>query len=336
MTQPQPTVVPASAGSSTFNRTAVIVVIIIVIIAISVGGVLALSGGDEAAAAPVQLQGISSAGADPFAPAGQVGTDQSVPPVQTSSPTTVQGGHVGLYGGTLNQTSCDKDQLVVFLQQNPDKGAAWASVLGITPAQIPSYVASLTSVLLRSDTLVTNHGFANGRATTIPAVLQAGTAVLVDDKGVPVTKCYCGNPLTPPTYYTPTYTPTYTGTPWPGFTSTSITIIQINVTIIDTFTLVDPRTGQSYTCPTGLCGTNDTPTNAPKTTTPDTLPLSPETLPPYVPPYVPPPSHAAPPPVYVPPPTDPPYQPPACDPSDPDDDGDPGEPDEPWELTGCP
>jgi hypothetical protein len=45
-------------------------------------------------------------------------------------------------------------------------------------------------VLLRSDTVVTNHGFANGCSTTIPAVLQAGTAVLVDDKGVPVTKCY--------------------------------------------------------------------------------------------------------------------------------------------------
>ena len=322
--QPQPAVAPAAAGPSTFNRNVVIGLVILLVLLLSVGGVQALSGGDEAAAAPVQLQGISSAGADPFAPAGQVGTDQSVPPVQTSSPTAVQGGHVGLYGGTLNQTSCDKDQLVVFLQQNPDKGAAWASVLGITPAQIPSYVAGLTSVLLRSDTLVTNHGFANGRATTIPAVLQAGTAVLVDDKGVPVTKCYCGNPLTPPTYYTPTYTPTYTGTPWPGFSRTSITIIQINVTVITIFTLVDPRTGEAYTCPTGFCGTNDTPTNAPPPPPPP--PLAPDTVPPYIPP-------SRKPPVYV-PPTEPPH--PACDPSDPDDDGDPGEPGEPEELTGCP
>jgi len=203
--------------------------------------------------------------------------------VQTSAPTTVQGGHVGLYGGTLNQTTCDKNQLVAYLQANADKGAAWAGVLGITPAQIPSYVAGLTAVLLRSDTLVTNHGFANGRATTIASVLQAGTAVLVDDKGVPVTKCYCGNPLTPPTYYTPNAPPTYYGPRWPGFSTTSITIIQNNTTIINTFTLVDPNTGQSFTRPPGTDGAQDTPTNPPPTTTlptQATLPPTQATLPP--------------------------------------------------------
>ena len=86
---------------------------------------------------------------------------------------TFDGDHIGLYGGTLNTTTCDKGKLILFLTQNPDKGAAWAGVLGIPATQIPAYVTGLTSVLLRSDTLVTNHGYANGLATVIPAVLQA-------------------------------------------------------------------------------------------------------------------------------------------------------------------
>jgi hypothetical protein len=78
------------------------------------------------------------------------------------------------------------------------------------------YIDSLTPVLLRSDTRVTNHGFRDGWATPYQAVLQAGTAVLVDNTGVPRARCACGNPLTPP-QAVPT-TPTYQGTPWPGFT----------------------------------------------------------------------------------------------------------------------
>ena len=87
--------------------------------------------------------------------------------------------------------------MVAFLQANPEKAAAWAGVLGISAASIPGYVAELTPVILRSDTYVTNHGFAGGRATTLTSVLQAGTAVMVDKFGTPRVKCYCGNPLTP-------------------------------------------------------------------------------------------------------------------------------------------
>jgi hypothetical protein len=283
----QPSAAPVGAGSSNLYRNLLIGLVAVLVVGLSVGLIFALSGGDDSAGASVQAEPISTAN-DPFAP--PVGTDQSIPPVQTNSPTTVAGGHVGLYGGTLNVTTCDKNQLVIYLQQNPTKAAAWASVIGITPAQIPSYVAGLTPVLLRSDTLVTNHGFVNGRATSIPAVLQAGTAVLVDDKGIPATKCYCGNPLTPPTYYSPNSTPTYYGPRWPGFSGTSITIIQNNTTIIDTFTLVDPNTGQSFTRPRGSDGTLDTPTNAPTTTLPTSPPTSPRTAPPTAPPTAPGPS----------------------------------------------
>lgn len=99
----------------------------------------------------------------------------------------------GLYGGTLNNSVCDRQAMIKFLQAHPDKGAAWARVQGITHAELPSYISGLTPVVLRSDTSVTNHGFSDGDATTLHSVLQAGTAVLVDKYGVPRARCYCGN-----------------------------------------------------------------------------------------------------------------------------------------------
>src|SRR4051794_41934788 len=58
---------------------------------------------------------------------------------------------------------------------------------------------TLTSVTLRSDTAVTNHGFRNDRASPFESVLQAGTAVLANEYGVPRGRCACGNPPKPPT-----------------------------------------------------------------------------------------------------------------------------------------
>ena len=44
------------------------------------------------------------------------------------------------------------------------------------------------TMILRADTAVTNHGFRDGQATELHSVLQAGTAVLVDDQGQPVAR----------------------------------------------------------------------------------------------------------------------------------------------------
>jgi hypothetical protein len=248
---------------STPNRLRITLITLISLLAavVIILVIVLLSGKNTALASSVRTEPVSSAGSDPFAP-DAVGTDQSVPPVQTSGTVKVEGGHVGLFGGTRNSKACDKRQLVTFLQQNPDKATAWASVLGISRDQIPSYVDGLTPVLLRSDTLVTNHGYANGRITVVPALLEAGTAVLVDDRGFPVTKCYCGNPLTPPSYYSPGYHPKYFGPRWSGFSGSSVTIIQNNTTVINTFTLVDPFTRQPFDRPRGSDGSADVPTGS--------------------------------------------------------------------------
>ena len=62
---------------------------------------------------------------------------------------------------------------------------------------VKKYIAKLHPVTLTRDTQVTNHAYTNGQAVPFQAILQAGTAVLVDEYGVPVVRCYCGNPLGP-------------------------------------------------------------------------------------------------------------------------------------------
>ncbi|HEY8216737.1 MAG TPA: DUF6777 domain-containing protein [Acidimicrobiia bacterium] len=277
---------PPPPPSGTPRRTlgwkalAIPAIAIVVILGIVVA-VLALSGGEEASAETVTLEPTSSAGNNPFAPS--VGTDEANVTPPPSSGGSFSGNLEGLYGGTLNVSSCDPQKLVTFLQANPDKGRAWAATLGITFEKIPEYVSGLTPVILRSDTYVTNHGFTNGVANPIPAILQAGTAVLVDKYGTPVTKCYCGNPLTPPTRCSQC---TYTGPKWGGFTPGGITIINSSTTIIDIFVLVDPKTGEPFTRPPGTTGGSDTPGTTGTTTTAPTTPttLAPATAPPTAPP----------------------------------------------------
>ena len=112
----------------------------------------AASGSPSATPAGIQTIPINS-GANAFTP--PAGTDQPVTPVVPQTAVSVKGGEVGLYGGTLSAAQCNKEQLVTYLEQNPDKGSAWASVIGIQPGQIRTYVDGLTSVILRSDTFIT-------------------------------------------------------------------------------------------------------------------------------------------------------------------------------------
>lgn len=239
--------------------------------ALLIGGLIALLvsaiGGDDDVVT-LQTEPLSTS-VSAFTP--PMGTDTAVAsPARATGLQNVPAETVGLFGGTLNNASCDKAQLVAYLQANPDKAGPWAQTLGITPDQIPAFVAPLTPVLLRSDTVVTNHGFENGRITTMPAVLQAGTAVLVNEFGQPVVKCYCGNPLTAaPTQLSQVK---YTGPTWPGFQPGAVTIVQPATTAITSYTLVDVTTNQTFVRAAGTDGSADTAsaTPAPQSLTPTT------------------------------------------------------------------
>ena len=212
----------------------------------------------------------------PIAPAGEESTDVPVTdPVQTEEPITVEGGRVGLYGGTEKAGTCDKEKLINFLESSPDKAAGWATVVGVDTDQIRPFVSALTPLILRSDTRVTNHGWNAGGVTTVVSVLQAGTAVLVDDYGVPVVKCFCGNPLTPPPVIVE---PTYVGPTWQGWNPQSVTIIEQNVTVINDYTVVNVINNQTFVRPVGTDGTADAPaTNTGQSATP--RPTTPEPSP---------------------------------------------------------
>jgi len=238
-------------------------VVVVLVAAVALVIVTRDHGGGE-----VFLEPASATGTNPFTGSTTTGADVTTFASTTSitgptgtvaggatGVTTVVGSQVGLYGGTLNNASCDREQQIAFLQQNPDKAQALASVLGIATSDIPTYLRGLTPVVLLHDTRVTNHGYLDGKATTLQSVLQTGTAVLVDNQGVPRVRCKCGNPLTPPQPLGGDHT--VRGTEWPGF-SLDLTVVVTGEGMVDRFGLFDVQTGQLFWRDVGTSGDHDT------------------------------------------------------------------------------
>lgn len=210
----------------------------------------------------VFLEPATAPGQDPFTDTLIVGNPpgtKSQTPLGGSGSgiVTVTGDASALYGGSLNEKVCDRAKLIAFLQAHPDKAAAWAGVLGIPTGDIATYIGALTPVQLRADTRVTNHGFKDGHATTLQSVLQAGTAVLVDDQGRPRVKCGCGNPLLDPVA-TPV-TPVYTGARWDSFSERGVAAVVPASRPVDRFLVYDLTTDQTFSRPRGTDGTADVP-----------------------------------------------------------------------------
>lgn len=152
--------------------------------------VVLVSGGEEASAQTVRFQRPTDDGPDPFTRAVDVrGGDR----VDVGS---------GPFGGTGSDRVCDRELLIRSLRARPDRMLEWARVRRVQPriSAVARYIRKLRPVTLTRDTRVTNHSFVNGRAVGYQAILQAGTAVLVDKDGRPVARCRCGNPLLEPTF----------------------------------------------------------------------------------------------------------------------------------------
>lgn len=219
---------------------------------------LALSG--SAGGTEVLLEPVDSVGPNPFLElvTNPPRVEKFRPPAARKTDAAligISGDTAGLYGGSLNEGVCDRDQIAKFLAQSPDKAAAWAKVHKIKPADIPQFLATLTPVQLRTDTKVTNHGFEGGEATARQAVLQAGTSVLVDRQGVPRVRCFCGNPLIAPEL---AKDPRYTGAKWADFDDKEVFSITPGKDS-GTFLLHDARTGQTFVRPAGTNGEADRP-----------------------------------------------------------------------------
>jgi len=93
---------------------------------------------------------------------------------------------------------CEPDELTSFLDTDPTIATAWADAADVSTTEIADTIGSYEATVLAVDTRVTNHAYRGGVARGFQATLEAGTAVLVDDAGVPRVRCACGNPLAPP------------------------------------------------------------------------------------------------------------------------------------------
>lgn len=146
---------------------------------------LTSSGGLGKRGGEVVLARNDDPGADPFTPPAA-----PPPPTNAKFPTLPPKGngtdmitqpHPGdrerLYGGTLDNASCDREQMITFLESHPAQAAAfvealnadptlhWSGARPLTVSDLPTYLRELTPVLLRVDTRVTNHGFDGLHAT---------------------------------------------------------------------------------------------------------------------------------------------------------------------------
>ncbi|MEW2167350.1 DUF6777 domain-containing protein [Streptomyces sp. NPDC007084] len=240
--------------------------------------------------AEVLLQPVSEHGPDPFT--ASTVTSTGTPPSVTRTPQpkdsgdegprAYSGATPGLYGGTRNTGSCDVERQVRALAADPARTRAFAQSSGIDPGSVPDYLRELTSVLLRADTRVTNHGFRDGQATSFPSVLQAGTAVLVDDRGVPRVRCACGNPLGRPTGTDAD--PATRGRPWSGYRPARVVVVTPAPVVITDLTILDVTAGTWIGRPVGQDGPrHDRPVHRPGEATPtdhpDTSPSHPDTSP---------------------------------------------------------
>ncbi|MCB5165481.1 hypothetical protein LG634_11635 [Streptomyces bambusae] len=203
----------------------------------------------EKQAAPGQevlLQPVVAAGPDPFTASTATSTaalptaaaGAAGPPGRPGAPAlrAVTGSTPGLYGGTHKRGSCDVEQQVRHFDADKERARAFAAAAGVEPARLPDFLRGLTPVVLRADTRVTSHGFRGGRAAAFQAVLQSGTAVLVDEYGLPRVRCSCGNPLMPPSE---TVAATHKGSPWPGFDPSQVVVVRPTDEVVDNLVIVN-------------------------------------------------------------------------------------------------
>ncbi|MEU3027837.1 DUF6777 domain-containing protein [Streptomyces incarnatus] len=152
----------------------------------------------------------------------------------------LSGGTPGLYSGSVRVAGCDVERQIGGLTADPARGNAFAHVAGVSRTDLPGYLRALTPVLLRADTRVTNHGYRDGETAGYQAVLQAGTAVLVDDRGVPRVRCACGNPLRPPEEARGGVGAR--GTAWSGYRPNQVIVVTPAPQAVGSLTLLDAGT----------------------------------------------------------------------------------------------
>jgi hypothetical protein len=126
---------------------------------------------------------------------------------------------------------------IEYLNADPSRSRAFAQAEGISQAAVPAFLRGLAPVALRADTRVTNHGYRAGRTTGYQSVLQAGTAVLVDNRGTPRVRCACGNPLGSPVAQHGGYATS--GRAWSGYRPAQVVVVVPAPQVITDITIIN-------------------------------------------------------------------------------------------------
>ncbi|MFF3459264.1 DUF6777 domain-containing protein [Streptomyces sp. NPDC002730] len=216
-----------------------------------VGDAASSGAGSGADSREVLLQPVAAQGPDPYtaSTARNMTPPLPPPPPRSSVPgsqagtgpamSTFLGSTPGLYGGTEAIGSCDVGQQITLLSRDRVKTRAFAQGMGVAQADVPNFLRGLTSVILRADTRVTGHGFRDGSTTAYQSVLQAGTAVLVDQYGAPRVRCVGGNPLKPPVAVKGALV--HKGRAWAGYRPEQVIVIKPTATVINNLVIVSVR-----------------------------------------------------------------------------------------------
>ena len=241
-----------------------------VVLVLAAAAFLILRDGDEPVADDdVSLLAITDAGENPWTDNLDVGNDdldrldivlEDVPSLDEDDRDklgiAVDGDEAGLNGGVRDELVCDKDEIAGQLTDDDDKTRAFAEVEGIDDGDIGDFVDDLTGVLLRHDTRLADHGFVDGSARRVEAVLERGTAVLVDEHGVPRVRCASGSPLS--AARSTADTERFSGTEWPGFDKNRVVVVE-GAAVDDAFVLLDNDTEDVFLRPVGSAGEDDQP-----------------------------------------------------------------------------
>jgi hypothetical protein len=203
------------------------------------------SGGTQTGSSgEVFLQPAADQGPDPFTPSTATTTSGATAVARAAravgaprNARALSGSTPGLYGGTARVGSCAVNRLIAHLASDPSRDRAFAQAEGVTEASVPDFLRGLAPVVLRADTRVTDHGFRRGRTTDFQSVLQAGTAVLVDDRGVPRVRCACGNPLGAAVAERGRFGTK--GRSWSGFRAGQVIVVTPAPRAITTVTIID-------------------------------------------------------------------------------------------------
>lgn len=229
---------------------------VLVLVALATG---ACSSGSARSAEPIRLDVATAQGDHPWTglllpaqvpvavpPPPDDAVGDAGDPVTAVGTPAVSGNRTALYGGSLDRELCDRTELVATLEDDPAKASAWKGVVGTN--DIRAYTRSLTPVLLRADTRVTRYDYTGGAAQPVQSVLESGTVVLVDDRGVPRVRCARGNPLSTPVLAN---SPEFEGTEWPDLDTNRLFVVQPAPEPLGALQVVDITTGNLLSVPIG-------------------------------------------------------------------------------------